>query len=110
MGKIIESPIKRWPGKVTLHDPLTFPMVFAFEDALAEIREQGTDSARGFYAALGGILPCVEEWGLSGNGFPENVTLENFPAVPRASSHKLIAWLIREITDLFMESEEVPNE
>ena len=37
MSKVITSPVKRWPGSVTLADPLTFPQYAAWRNALDEV-------------------------------------------------------------------------
>ncbi len=97
MSKVITSPIKRWPGTVTLADPLSFPQYIAWRDAMkqaqAYLTEQGESAQQAEYdlILLAGLRSCVEAWGLDG-GF----TPEPFPATPRVASSRLIAWLIRE--------------
>ena len=65
MSKTIKSPVKEFPGTVDLHDPLTMPMVVAFEKAidetiaLGEARQSEID-----YTALPGIFACVKFWNL----------------------------------------------
>jgi hypothetical protein len=119
VSRIITSPVKRWSGTVTLADPLTFPQTFAFEDAIDAVQAArrdlpedaqmtDRDARRINYAALPGIVACVEEWHLA--GFPEVVTIESFPATPSNSAARLIAWLFNEITQAFREAETVPNE
>lgn len=108
MSKTITSPVKRYPGTVTLSDPLTFPQAFAFEDALEavkEARETGSP-ARIRFALLPGIIACVEEWHL--DGFPSKPTLDTFPSTPRKSSAEIIDWLVGEISALYREADEVP--
>jgi hypothetical protein len=60
------------------------------------------------YSMLPGIIACVEKWELEGIGNPP----DPFPASPRADSRDLIAWLISEITRVYMGEEEKadPNE
>ena len=109
MGETIVSPVKRYVGEVVLADPLTFPQVFAFEDAVEATRGLG-DSAtpmRVNSAMIPAIIACVEEWRLT--NFPAHPTPDTFPATPVAASMQLIGWLITEITVLFREAEEVPN-
>lgn len=108
MPKTITSPVKRFPGTVVLSDPLTFPQAFAFEDALASVKEarEGENMGRIRYALLPGVLACVEEWHLT--GFPEQPALDNFPSTPRVSVASLIDWLVGEITALYREADEVP--
>ncbi len=57
---------------------------------------------------LAGIIPCVEEWHI--DGLPENVTPDTFPGTPKIASARLISWLINEISELYSEAEQVPNE
>lgn len=109
VSKVITSPVKRYTGTVVLSEPLTFPQAFAWEDALAavgEVKESGS-IARIRYALLPGILACAEEWRLGG-GFPERPALDTFPSTPRVSVANLIDWLVKEITALYQETDEVP--
>jgi len=102
------SPVKRWNGSVTLSDPLTFPQVFAFQDALDAARSAGVDNgAKVNHALLPGIIACVEAWNLQ--RFPTTVTPETFPATPPGDSAKLVAWLVKELTGLFEDAETIPN-
>ena len=110
MSKVIKSPVDHFAGEVTLSDPLTFPQVFAIEDAMDASRELGDDASqkRRFYAVLPGIFKCVEKWDLVAP-FPASVTVETFPSTPSISSAQVIAWLMGEITDLFDEADPDPN-
>ncbi len=109
MGKIITSPVKKWPGNVILHDPLTGPMCVAFEDSLAafnaNIGEQSLTKSDNLL--LPGILACIEKFELI--GFPDPVTPQTFPFTPRLSSAKLVGWLVKEIQALYNEEIEIPN-
>jgi hypothetical protein len=128
MAKTITSPSKRWPGTVILSDPLSMPQVMAFEDAIQNAREQAIEhgntvtvkdkdgvekeaanamSARYMNGILPGICVCVEKWELQ--GLPEKVTPDIFPGSPKMDSAELLAWLIREITELYRGAETVPN-
>lgn len=108
MPKTITSPVARFPGTVTLSDPLTFPQSFAFEDALNAARELGDNPSlsRANYAILPGVLACVEAWRLE--GIPEYPTLEAFPSTPRKPIADLVAWLVNEIGALYREADNVP--
>jgi hypothetical protein len=106
MSKIVASPVKRFPGTVTLADPLTYPQAIAWGEALDAARQEQS-RARINYALLPGILACVEEWRL-GN-IPANPTPETFPSTPLISSAQLLSWLIEEISKLFAEAEDIPN-
>ncbi len=108
MTKIITSPVKKWPGTITLHDPLTFPQVLAFQDALDGARGLGADVTLSHvnYTLLPGIFACIAAWNL--DGISNEPTPDTLPASPAAASAQLIAWLIDEITALFREANEVP--
>lgn len=107
MSKVITSPVKRYPGTVTISDPLTFPQAVAFENAIGSTREgQGLTEAN--HLCVPGILKCAEEWRLA--NFPEQPTADTWPATPRKSSAELIAWLVEEITEVYKEAEPDPNE
>jgi hypothetical protein len=110
VSKIVASPIKRWPGTVTLCDPLTFPQVFALQDAFEAVSAlEKPTLERLNYALLPAMLECVERWDLA--GFPARPAPADFPASPksvREDAAALIAWLIEEIRLLFAESEAVP--
>ena len=110
MSKLITSPVKRFPGTVTLAEPLTFPMFFAWKQALEAAKEiitaNGTQ-AEFDRAMLPGICACVEKWELE--NFPPMVRPETFPATKRRNSTTLIAWVIKEIGEVVMGEEEIPN-
>ncbi len=127
MSKVIQSPVKRWPGMVTLHDPLSYPQLIAWEDAInAADKSELADEARAknpdgkltlgaigarprlAQTVLPGILACVEKWELQ--SFPEIVTLDTFPSTPRMPALMLISWLMAEINKLYDDAGEVPNE
>jgi hypothetical protein len=109
MGKVITSPVPRFPGTVTLSDPLTFPQVFAFGDAYTAARAlgEGATLLRVKYAVLPGLIACVEKWELGG-GFPASPTPDTWPSTPVQAAVSLIVWLEGEISDLFTEAETVP--
>lgn len=106
MGKTISSPVERWPGTVTLYDPMTLLQEAAWEDAFLAARS-AKSRAGSWLALLPGILACVQEWRLE--GVPERPTVETFPVRPREDAARLIAWLITEITELYREASDVPN-
>jgi hypothetical protein len=106
MSKVITSPVKRWPGTVTLADPLSFPQAIAVEEALDTVRDSDNPSRQEInHALLPAIMGCVEKWNLEGMADPP----DPFPATPSVSSAQLLSWLFREVTALFMEDTEVPN-
>jgi len=106
MSKTITSPVKKWPGTVTLSDPLSFPQAIAFEDTIDAVKAlEDPSQQRVNYTLLPAVLACVEKWELEGLGDPPNP----FPATPLVASALLLAWLVREVSRLFNEAEEVPN-
>ena len=109
MSRTIKSPSKQWPGEVVLSDPLTFPQILAFEDAISNVKAVGNKvtQARADSLIIPGIIPCVEEWRLE--GFPSEVTESTFPASPRVPCTQLITWLVKELTAEFMSGEIIPN-
>lgn len=123
MPKTVESPVGRWPGKVTLADPMTLPQVMAYEAALDEIAEdrEGSEflkrlgdgdtevtwSSQNDKAFVAAICACVEKWELK--NFPKDVTPDTWPATPRGDSHALVEWLAQEINRIYLGEIEVPN-
>lgn len=58
-------------------------------------------------AMIPGVLAMVEKWELE--NFPQDVTISTFPATPRVSIGRLLAWVISEITKVIAEDDEYPN-
>ncbi len=113
MSKTIASPVKRWPGTVALADPLTYPQLIAYQLALVESQQfVGVKGKRSEYygALLRGICGCVEEWKLSGRGWPDAPSANSIPSTPQAASEKLIDWLLTEVAALVYEADTGPNE
>ena len=108
--KIITSTVKKWPGTVTLHDPLTIPQVLTLETAIVAANSLGEGATRtaADAAILPGLLACVERFDLA--GLPAQIGAETFPGTPRRSSAELIAWLTKEIMRLYAEANDVPFE
>lgn len=110
MSKVITSPVKKWPGTVTLADPLSFPQYLAWRDALRAARDYLTEAGDAAQQdeydlrLLPGIVGCVEKWGLT--DFNPNP----FPATPRIASAKLIVWLVNEMAAIVNEADDVPND
>ena len=108
MSKVITSPVAKWPGTVTISDPLTLPQAIAVEHAInAVMALEGASQRVVNYTLLPGICQCVEAWNLEGLGA---LTAETFPATPRKASAELAAWLVNEVTALYKDAEEIPNE
>jgi hypothetical protein len=118
MSRILTSPSKKWPGTVTLQEPLTFPGYLAWKNALDAADEARQDQKGPMTlgeaaivpevtsALLPGLCACVEKWELEGLG---QLTPDSFPATPRMASARLLLWLMGEIMRLVTEEEEVPN-
>ena len=104
MSKVITSPVKRYPGTVTIADPLTYPQYFAFTEAMNAVKKED-DAPTQENTALPGVIKCVEEWNIP---IKLPVTVDNFPSTPRQSVNKLLGWIIAEITALVYEADD-PN-
>jgi hypothetical protein len=103
MSKIITSPVKRFPGTVTLSDPLTFPQALAWEKAIAAAREDTTSILAVNAALLPGVFACAEKWDIT--GLPNPPQADTFPATPGKPVSELVAWLVREVATLFEDTE-----
>jgi hypothetical protein len=106
--KTITSPVKRFPGTVTIPDALTFPQAIAWEKAgiaasALKANPEATD-AEYWQAWMPGITAVVETWNLTG------FDPQKPPATPRLSIAQLVSWLVGEISTLYTEADEVPNE
>jgi hypothetical protein len=105
MSKVIHSPVKKWPGTVTLQDPMLFPAYMRLKDAL-EVSSATEDPATKMSLSLPGVCACVEKWELAGLG---EVTPDTFPASPLRASAELFSWLMGEVVGLLSEAEDIPN-
>jgi hypothetical protein len=107
MPKVITSPITRWPGTVTIADPLNESQAKLIEAGMKQPDAQEgervwltvIDSAK-----LPAVIGCVVKWEL------ENFTPNPFPFSPRGDSHKLIDWIFRELLTVYFGEAIVPNE
>ena len=115
MSKVIESPVKRFPGSVTLKDPLPFPLVVKWEEALAKVK-RGDDQAALLQSIESSLYPLVvemvEAWDLKNVQTP--VTAENFPNAVKGTSakstHELVDLLIVECQAVYNGNEDAdPN-
>ena len=108
---IITSQSKAYPGTVTIYDRLTLPQVELVEAALSDmppITEGKVALTALDKPRLPALLACVEKWDLK--GFPDNVTVENFPLTPRRQAHDLIMQIFVEIAKVYNGELDVPNE
>ena len=119
MSKIVHSPISRWPGDVTLHDTVTYPLLIKWNDSIAEAQDwtrEGidpstrliTDQLRYRQAKLPGLVAFVESHTL--RGLPVSLSVDNFPALPIGDSINLLVWLNDEIDSIIQAANEVPND
>jgi hypothetical protein len=111
MPRIVNSPVARWAGSVTLADPLNMLQAELLEAGMEPLKDLSEDG-RVLFTVLDkqqipAILACVVKWDLS--DFPNPPTVENFPWTPRKDSHDLIAWLSGEIRKIYFGELEIPN-
>lgn len=113
MSKIITSPVKRWPGMITIADPLTQAQAHAIEAALDEyeppLEEKKKKNKNVFFSvrddmSLPAVQLCVEKWDL------ENFIHDPFPYSPRGDSHTLIDFVFRELIQVYVGEREIPKE
>jgi hypothetical protein len=111
MSKIVVSPVARWPGEVVLPDPLSWDQYQAFVTALRQsgelAKQPGIDVAELDRVLVAGIVPCVEEWRLS--GLPEGQGEDRIPPTPRSASNQLIGWLVAELSAIAFDEVEAPK-
>jgi hypothetical protein len=105
--KTITSPVEAFSGEVVLNDPITFPMVAAWEDCYIDGYESKSNSSKQL-AMLPGIFAFAKEWHLE--NFPVRPTVDNFPIVPVKARNDLIYWLFSECRKLYEEAVQIPNE
>lgn len=115
MSKQIASPSKRWPGSITLRYPVPIEPYTVWKRCIEEVAalkaQSATDADADDVALLRLILPgicaLVEKWELGGD-FPQVVTPETFPYLPRKSSNLLIIALINAINEIIIEEDDLP--
>jgi len=106
VSRIISSPVKAWPGSVTIRDPLLWPEFITLHRAILLSKACEADEAEKATLLLPGLCAMVEEWHLIGLGA---LTPETWPASPLKDSFELIGWLMAEAGRLMAGAEEVPN-
>ena len=123
MSKVILSPLKNFPGTVTIPARLTLPQVGIWEAATTEqtelIQKLIKDKVE-LYSTyevdkifVPALCDLVEKWELkdlaTGEPIGEKLTLDTFPATPRKAAHELVDWLTSEIRKVFLGETEIPN-
>lgn len=112
MSKVIISPVERWAGTVTLHDPLTLPQLAAFHKAtLVDVAALGDPRKVSmimlYNAVMPGLYACIQSFDLKNWPAP---TFDLFPTKPRSDAVKMMEWLLAEVNKLAQEGdEEVPK-
>ena len=128
MSKVLTSPVKQWPGTITLPDYLTINQAIDYEDAidsanalLPKIEDNDNEeiikekkakiaeiisSKKYERELLPGIFACVESWNLQGL---ENISVDNFPGTPKRARAELFYWLLGSISELYKDETEIPN-
>ena len=112
MSRVVTSPSTRWPGSVTIADPMNLPQVELVEAGLEWPDELQEGKSVLFTVldkpAIPALLACVEKWELA--NVPAELSADNFPMTPRKDSHDLIGWLFGEIRKVYFGEIEIPNE
>lgn len=103
---VLTSPVKKWPGTVTVPEALTFEQYHAWTLAIRQVRELGETPPIAEVDAcfVPAILAVVREWDIP--ALADFVAAGNLPAAPRQSSNKLIGWLVGAISALITEADE----
>jgi hypothetical protein len=107
----IEIKGKTYNGSVRIFDRLTLPQVEAIEAAIYDVPEvvdgrvklTTLDKPR-----IPALLVCVESWNIS--GFPEPLSIDNFPLSPRRETHNIIDRIFSEVANVYNGEQEIPNE
>lgn len=89
MSKLIHSPVDKFPGDVTLFDPVPYTAYIAWEKAI-RVDGEAQDSVKQF-ALFEGVKALVEAWNIP------DFDISNPPATPRTPVLNLLAWLVTEI-------------
>lgn len=110
--KKIDSPLEKWKGHIVIYDPMPMIRLATFEEAITEA--MGIDpklgKAKAYVALIPALLACVKEWHI--DGFPNDLTIDNFPAagqgMSKADIAALVNWVANRIINLIRGAD--PNE
>lgn len=121
MSKVITSPVKRFPGTVTLSDPFTLEQAIAWElaqiaanDLTVEVERPG--GKKGFDLRKGAVegqriqayIPAfrvvVEAWNL------ENFSPDPWTATPIGDMYRLTSWLLDEVRRVYFGEDDESEE
>ncbi len=92
MGKLITSPVDKFPGTVILYNPVPYPAYIEWEKTWEAIDPEQPNSAELQYKLWGGVRAMVEEWHIEG------YDIQNPHIAPnRGAVLNLLSWLVTEI-------------
>lgn len=106
-----------WQGNIHLPAGFILEQIEVIEEAMEKTRNvtrEAIEEKKGLMYTvtdklkLFPIVLCVKEWQLE--GFPKDVTVDNFPLSPRQTSHEFIRWLWNEVLAIYFGEIEIPNE
>lgn len=100
MGKIIESPIKEFPGTVEIFKPVPYPEFITWEKRITESHEalnSVLNKEGRFTQGEGEVMTWTAIQGMIQNWNIENFDIANPTADPRVPVMSLMTWLVREI-------------
>lgn len=113
MSKVVTSPVPEFPGTVTLAQPMNYPQMIAFRDAVEAVKAHADDVLRAQQASLPGVCACVERWDLAPlvtNGAePVQYLPDTFPSSPLRPAIALLAWLTGEVNRIAIGEAQLPN-
>jgi hypothetical protein len=96
MGKVITSPVEKFPGTVTLYDPVPYPAFITWQKAIRKAGEiADTSDGETQLEMFKGAEACIESWNIEGFDISEPV------ATPRTPVVELLGWLVTEIGKVF---------
>ena len=104
MSKTITSPVKHFPGTITLAQPLTYPQYIAWTEglekyqAICKDKKASIPSAEVFLWA--GIKELVEKCEI------QNLSFDKIPSTPRTAILRLLGWLVDEIGKIVDQEDE----
>ena len=105
MSKILESPVKEFPGTIEFPDYLTLPQMSEYSDM--QIYVKGKSDFTHALVMLPLQRKITKEWNITGLPKDRDFTVEQFkPVLPLLS---LIEWIHKEILKLIMDEKEIPN-
>lgn len=121
----IESPVKQFPGYIVLPRFLTLDHMVEWDEHYADARQYTAPNTAAnarpgsriirqdtmalyYQTMLGGALKCLDKIHL--DGWPDGELNEhNFPATPLEPAQALMEWIVTSVSNLFVETETIPN-